>query len=146
MCVYLHCIHSGYEQEAYPNAACPPCWAVLVVSAWEGAVGKGGCSYLLLVPLECQESSRIPVICWKSLGMAPGLPLSIAPLASPALFKEIAWKLRSTPKCIQLPKAFLPPFHRKLRGQGVWLAAPAGVQHPAALSTAGLGAPHSEIS
>lgn len=53
----------GRSGKRFSNAACFPYQAVLVVSTQKGAVGKGGCSYLLLVLLECQESSHIPVIC-----------------------------------------------------------------------------------
>lgn len=139
ICACTCCICSGYEQEAYLNAACRLYRAVLVMSVQEEAVGKGECSYLLLVPLECQEFSCIPVICWESLSTAPGLPLSIAPLASPRPLERNSMEIEKPPKCICLPKAFLPPFQGKLRGWGAWLAASAGAQHPTALSTVSPG-------
>lgn len=70
-------------------------------------MGKGECSYLLLVPLECQESSCIPVICWESLSTAPGIPLSIAPLASPCPLERNSMEIKKPPPSAYV---FLKPF------------------------------------
>lgn len=57
MRVCTGCIRSGYEREAYPNAARLPDWAVPAVSAWEGAVGKGG---MLFTFCWCRWNARNP--------------------------------------------------------------------------------------
>lgn len=139
------CIRSGYEREEYPNAACLPYWAVLAVSAWEGAVGKGGCF------LPSAGAAGMPGI---HPGYLPGEPEHGAwpPSRHSSAGFPMHGRRNSTeiekppPKCVHLPTAFFPPFHRKLRGRGARLAVPAGAQHPAALSPAGPGVLRSATS
>lgn len=92
------CLCSGEEWEAF-SERCLFSLSGNAGGVFSGRVcGEGGCSYLLLVPLECQESSHIPVICWGSLSTAPGLPLSISVLASPYPLKRNGMEIQKLPQ------------------------------------------------
>lgn len=66
MCVCACCSCSGYEQEAYLNAACLPYWAVLVVSAQErgcreasGAMPRGRPGVMLRLSRQLLERNSM---------------------------------------------------------------------------------------